>query len=154
MLAFISVFLITYVLFSLSGILFPTDLAYYADLKKPDWNPPKQLFGIVWGIIYALISLSVAIVYLDTSGFKEASIFYLVILLINYVANQAFVFIEFKLKNPSLAFLDTAIVAVTTALLIYFTVPYSTLAAWLLVPYLLWSCFATVLAHTIFKLNE
>ena len=154
MLTFITVFLISYALFSLSGFLFPTDLAYYASLKKPDWNPPEKLFGIVWGILYALISLSVAIVYVKTSGFKEVSTFYLLILLINYVANQAFTFIEFKLKNLGLAFIDAAIVALTTSLLIYFTIPYSRLAAWLLVPYLLWSCFATVLAYTIFKLNE
>ncbi|MDU0202111.1 tryptophan-rich sensory protein [Paenibacillus sp. MAH-36] len=32
--------------------------------------------------------------------------------------------------------------------------PYSTLAAWLLFPYLLWSCFATYLAWTIYKLNS
>ncbi|MEI7024130.1 TspO/MBR family protein [Paenibacillus sp. y28] len=150
----ITVFLITYALFSLSGFVFPTDLAYYAKLKKPDWNPPEQLFGIVWGILYALISLSVAIVYVKTDGFKEASTLYLLILLINYVANQAFTFIQFKLKKLGLAFLDTAVVALTTALLIYFTIPYSKLAAWLLVPYLLWSCFATVLAFTIYKLNK
>ncbi|NQX63254.1 TspO/MBR family protein [Paenibacillus qinlingensis] len=154
MFTFIIVFLITYALFSISGVLFPTDLAYYATLKKPSWNPPAKLFGIAWAILYALISASVAIVYTKTDGFQEVANSYVLILLINYVANQAFTFFEFKLKNLRLAFLDTAIVAITTFLLIYATIPYSKLAAWLLVPYLLWSCFATLLAWTIYQLNK
>ncbi|MDR6549686.1 TspO/MBR family protein [Paenibacillus qinlingensis] len=154
MFTFIIVFLITYALFSISGVLFPTDLAYYATLKKPSWNPPAKLFGIVWAVIYALISASVAIVYISTDGFQQASTSYVLILLINYVANQAFTFFEFKLKNVRLAFLDTVLVAITTFMLIYATIPYSKLAAWLLVPYLLWSCFATLLAWTIYQLNK
>ncbi|KRE59527.1 TspO/MBR family protein [Paenibacillus sp. Soil750] len=154
MFTFIIVFLITYALFSISGVLFPTDLPYYATLKKPSWNPPAKLFGIAWAILYALISASVAIVYTKTDGFQEAASSYVLILLVNYVANQAFTFFEFKLKNLRLAFLDSAIVAITTFLLLYATIPYSKLAAWLLLPYLLWSCFATLLAWTIYQLNK
>ncbi|RTE11584.1 TspO/MBR family protein [Paenibacillus whitsoniae] len=154
MLSFITVFLITYALFSISSVLFPTDLAYFASLRKPTWSPPPKLFGIVWSILYVLISLSIAIVYTKTDGFQEVSIAYILILFINYIANQAFTFFEFKLKNLRLAFLDTLVVAVTTFLLIYYTIPYSKLAAWLLVPYLLWSCFATLLAWSIYQLNK
>ncbi|MGG1550310.1 TspO/MBR family protein [Paenibacillus ferrarius] len=154
MLSFITVFLITYALFSISTVLFPTDLAYFASLRKPAWSPPPKLFGIVWSILYVLISLSIAIVYTKTDGFQEVSIAYILILFINYIANQAFTFFEFKLKNLRFAFLDTLVVAVTTFLLIYCTIPYSKLAAWLLVPYLLWSCFATLLAWSIYQLNK
>ncbi|MBP1961771.1 TspO/MBR family protein [Paenibacillus aceris] len=154
MLTFIFAFLITYALFSISGVLFPADLSYYASLKKPNWQPPAKLFGIVWGIMYALISASVAIVYTKTDGFQEAAISYVLILLINYIVNQTFTIFEFKLKNLQLAFVDTAVVAITTCLLIQATIPYSKFAAWLLVPYLLWSCFATLLSWTIFQLNK
>ncbi|NEW06484.1 hypothetical protein GK047_10725 [Paenibacillus sp. SYP-B3998] len=51
-----------------------------------------------------------------------------------------------------LAFLDTLLVAISTFLLIYATISYS--AACLLVPCLLWSCFATFLAWTINQLNK
>jgi len=151
---FITVFILTYALFSISAVLFPTDINYYTSLNKPAWSPPPKLFGIVWSIIYGLISLSVTIVYMKTNGFQDASLTYFVTLLINYIANQAFTFIEFKLKNLRLAFLDTVVVAFTSFLLIYFTLPYSKLAAWLLVPYLLWSCFAALLAWSIYQLNK
>ncbi|WNR42259.1 TspO/MBR family protein [Paenibacillus roseipurpureus] len=154
MFTFIIVFLITYALFSISGVLFPTDRPYYAALKKPSWTPPAPLFGIVWAILYGLISASVAIVYMKTDRFQQASSSYMLILLLNYVANQAFSFFEFKLKNLRLAFLDSALVAFTTFMLIYATIPYSKLAAWLLLPYLLWSCFATLLAWSIYQLNK
>ncbi|MFC3846089.1 tryptophan-rich sensory protein [Paenibacillus sp. MAH-36] len=68
-------------------------------------------------------------------------------LLINYIDNQAFTFIEFKLKNLRLAFLDTVVVAFTSFLLIYFMLLYAKLAAWLLIPHLLWSCFAALFWH-------
>lgn len=151
---FITVFIITYALFSLSAVLFPTDIKYYASLNKPAWSPPPKLFGIVWSIIYGLISLSIAIVYMKTDGFQDVTLTYFVTLLINYVANQAFTFIEFKLKNLRMAFLDTVVVALTAFLLIYYTIPYSKLAAWLLVPYLLWSCFAALLAWSIYQMNK
>lgn len=151
---YITVFLLSYALFSLSAVLFPTDINYYTSLNKPSWSPPPKLFGIVWSIIYGLISLSITIVYTKTDGFQDVTLIYFVTLLLNYMANQAFTFIEFKLKNLRLAFLDTVVVAFTSFLLIYFTLPYSKLAAWLLVPYLLWSCFATLLAWTIFQLNK
>ncbi|SDN82340.1 TspO and MBR related proteins [Paenibacillus sp. yr247] len=154
MLTFIVAFLITYALFSISGVLFPTDPSYYASLKKPSYNPPAKLFGIAWGILYALISASVAIVYTKTDGFQEAAASYVLILLINFLANQACTFFEFKLKNLRLAFLDTAFVSISTFLLINATIPYSKLAAWLLVPYLLWSCVATVLAWSVYLLNK
>lgn len=150
----IIVFLAVYGLYSLSGILFPTDLSFYATLNKPSWNPPRKWFGIVWGILYALIALSITIVYMKTSGFKEVSRFYLFILIINYFANQAFSYFFFKIKHLNFAFIDALIIAISTFLLIYATIPYSKLAAWLLVPYLIWSCFATLLAWTIAKSNQ
>ncbi|MCD1257312.1 tryptophan-rich sensory protein [Paenibacillus athensensis] len=153
MVSWIVTFLVVYALFSVSGVLFPVDRPWYASLNKPAWNPPAPLFGVVWGILYALIALSVTIVYHRTDSFQTASAFYVTVLFVNYVANQAFSFFQFKLHSLTLAFWDTLLVAVTTFLLLVATIPYSKAAAWLLVPYLLWTCFATFLAWTILRLN-
>lgn len=148
------VFFVTYGLFSLSGLLWRTDRAWYDSLNKPAWNPPARWFPIAWGMMYALIAAAVTIVYNQSDSFQDVTASWMIALALNYIFNQAFHFFEFKQKNLFLGFLDSFAVAVTACLLLIETVPYSKLAAWLLVPYLLWSSFATVLAWTIFILNR
>ncbi|MGX9136209.1 TspO/MBR family protein [Rummeliibacillus sp. JY-2-4R] len=146
------VFIIVYLLFSLSGILFPIDPTWYATLKRPTWTPSGKVIGIIWGLLYGLIALSLAIVEYKV-GLKNTSLTFMILWLINYLANQAFSYFEFKAKRLDLAFLDTAIVAITTLLLIFATLQYSVLASVLLIPYFLWSTIATYLAWRIFRLN-
>lgn len=149
----ILVFIITLILFSLSAFLFPIDLKWYSKLKKPTWTPPSKLFGIVWGILYILIALSLAIVDYKV-GLKNTSFAYLLIWLINYLSNQAFSYFQFKLKRLDLAAIDCLIVAITALLLVKLTMNYSILASVLLIPYALWAIFATYLSFTIYRLNK
>lgn len=148
----ILVFIIVYLLFSLSGILFPVDRFWYASLKKPSWTPSGKTIGMIWGILYALIALSLAIIEYKM-GLKSTSISFILLWLINYLANQAFSFFQFNAKRLDLAFLDTLAIVITNILLIYSTMQYSGLAAILLIPYLIWSMIATTLAWSIYRLN-
>lgn len=148
------VFLVTFGLFTLSGLLWRTDRTWYDSLNKPSWNPAARWFQIVWGILYALIAGAVTIVYNRSDSFQDISAAWMIAFVLNYIFNQAFYFFEFKQKNLFLGFLDSFAVAATACLLLIETVPYSRLAAWLLVPYLLWSSFAAVLAWTLFIMNR
>lgn len=149
----ILVFIVVYLLFSLSGILFPVDRTWYASLKKPSWTPSGKTIGMIWGILYALIALSLAIIEYKM-GLKSTSISFILLWLINYLANQAFSFFQFTAKRLDLAFLDTIAVVITNILLIYSTIQYSGLATILLIPYLIWSIIATTLAWSIYRLNS
>lgn len=149
----ILVFIIVYLLFSLSGILFPVDRTWYASLKKPSWTPSGKTIGMIWGILYTLIALSLAIIEYKM-GLKSTSISFVLLWIINYLANQAFSFFQFNAKRLDLAFLDTTAVVITNILLIYATVHYSGLATILLIPYLIWSIIATTLAWSIYRLNS
>ncbi|WP_068775621.1 TspO/MBR family protein [Paenibacillus sp. FJAT-26967] len=154
MLSFITIVLVIYGLFLISGILFPNDSQWYATVKTPSWAPSGQLIGMVWAFLYACIAVSVAIVYTRTSGFTDIGIGWIAAVTTNYLFNQAYPFFLFKAKNLELAFLDCFAVAATTCWLIIMTLPYSKFAAWLLVPYLVWSCFATLLSWVILQLNR
>ncbi|RDW20336.1 hypothetical protein CWR48_06530 [Oceanobacillus arenosus] len=149
----ILVFIIVYLLFLISGFLFPIDRSWYAKLKKPIWTPSGKVIGVIWGVLYALIALSLAIVEYKI-GLKNTSLTFITFWIINYLTNQAFGFFEFKAKRLDLAVLDTAIVALTSLLLIFVTLPYSVVGAVLLIPYVLWSTFATYLAWNIYLLNR
>ncbi|CAI6296388.1 MULTISPECIES: TspO/MBR family protein [Bacillus] len=143
----LAVFVITYALFSAAGYLFPVDQEWYNSLKKPDWTPSGTAIGIIWAILFALISLSAAIVYAAFS-FKGAKSFWFT-LLINYVLNQAFSYFQFTQKNLLAASLDCLLVAITAIVLLIIAKKYSRAASYLLLPYFLWSAFATFLSFTI-----
>ncbi|MBJ7571970.1 tryptophan-rich sensory protein [Bacillus halotolerans] len=147
----IVVFIITYALFSAADYLFPIDQNWYHSLKKPDWTPSGSTIGIIWAVLFALISLSAAIVFAKCS-FKKAKSFWLAFL-INYVLNQAFSYFQFTQKNLLAASIDCLLVAITALVVIIIAKVYSRAASWLLVPYFLWSAFATVLSFTIYSMN-
>ncbi|WP_339245491.1 TspO/MBR family protein [Bacillus sp. FSL R5-0523] len=147
----LAIFVITYALFSAAGYLFPVDQEWYNSLKKPDWTPSGTAIGIIWAILFALISLSAAIVYAAFS-FKGAKSFWFT-LLINYVLNQAFSYFQFTQKNLLAASLDCLLVAITAIVLLIIAKKYSRAASYLLLPYFLWSAFATFLSFTINSMN-
>ncbi|WP_339203121.1 TspO/MBR family protein [Bacillus sp. FSL K6-1366] len=147
----LAVFVITYALFSAAGYLFPVDQEWYNSLKKPDWTPSGTAIGIIWAILFALISLSAAIVYAAFS-FKGAKSFWFT-LLINYMLNQAFSYFQFTQKNLLAASLDCLLVAITAIVLLIIAKKYSRAASYLLLPYFLWSAFATFLSFTINSMN-
>lgn len=147
----LAVFVITYALFSAAGYLFPVDQEWYNSLKKPDWTPSGTAIGIIWATLFALISLSAAIVYAAFS-FKGAKSFWFT-LLINYVLNQAFSYFQFTQKNLLAASLDCLLVAITAIVLLIIAKKYSRAASYLLLPYFLWSAFATFLSFTINSMN-
>ncbi|MEC3617542.1 tryptophan-rich sensory protein [Bacillus subtilis] len=147
----LAVFVITYALFSAAGYLFPVDQEWYNSLKKPDWTPSGTAIGIIWAILFAMISLSAAIVYAAFS-FKGAKSFWFT-LLINYVLNQAFSYFQFTQKNLLAASLDCLLVAIIAIILLIIAKKYSRAASYLLLPYFLWSAFATFLSFTINSMN-
>ncbi|WP_186312802.1 tryptophan-rich sensory protein, partial [Bacillus pumilus] len=71
------------------------------------------------------------------------------VFLLNYMCNQAFSYFQFSQKNLFLATVDCLLVAITTLLLIAVSSKLFKVSAWLLIPYFLWSTFATYLSWTI-----
>lgn len=146
----ILLFLLIYGLFSIAGFLFPIDQEWYNSLEKPSWTPSGSVIGLIWALLFAFIALSLVFAWASKGSFSPAL---WTVLIINYVTNQLFSFFQFELKALMLATVDTFIVAVTTALLIIMIRKYNKVSPWLLVPYFLWTSFATYLAFTFYRLN-
>ncbi|TWI56158.1 TspO/MBR family protein [Halalkalibacter nanhaiisediminis] len=149
----ILVFVITYSLFSLAGVLFPIDPDWYNSLHKPKWTPSGSMIGLIWALLFFLIATAVAKIYRQY-GFTFAARLFWFVLLANWLLNQAFSYFLFTEKNLFFAFVDSAFVTLTTFLLIITTKPLSKKASNLLIPYLLWSSFATYLAFIIYIMNK
>lgn len=148
----IFVFIAVYVLFSISGLLFPVDREWYDALNKPAFTPPGGTIGIIWAVLFALIALAAAIIYYKKNFSKESKTFWL-IFAVNYISNQLFSYFQFSQKNLLAASIDCLIVAVTALLLILSARKISRAAALLLIPYFLWTAFATYLSFSIYSMN-
>ncbi|MGM0460205.1 MAG: TspO/MBR family protein [Bacteroidota bacterium] len=124
---------------------------WYDQLNKPDWNPPGWLFGPVWTLLYTMMAFAAWRIWKllgFTDGKKELSLF-AIQLFLNGLWSQLF----FNAQSPGLAFAEillllTAIIATTI-----FFYKKDSIAGWLMVPYILWVAFATVLNGTIWLIN-
>lgn len=145
-------FILIYGLFSISGFLFPVDQEWYNALNKPAWTPSGSFIGMVWAILFACIALAAVLVYRKVGFSKEAFAFW-GIFLFNYVANQLFSYFQFEMKDLLLATIDCLLVAISALALTVLARKYSRAASLLLVPYFLWSAFATYLSYTIYSMN-
>jgi translocator protein len=126
---------------------------WYDTIVKPSWNPPGYLFGPVWTVLYLLMAISLWIVW--KSDFyepmkQEAMLFFASQLFLNFWWTILF----FKFHSPIVAFIEIIVMIVLIFITIYRFSEISKTAAWLLVPYISWVCFAAILNYNLWKLNN
>lgn len=114
----------------------------------PPLSPPDWLFPIVWIILYAMIGLASAIAASHEPKAEGLTAFYFGLLL-NF--SWTIVFFRFELFWACVAILSAMIaLAVMTAIIFRRK---SQVAAWLMLPYILWLCFALYLNVGIAVMN-
>lgn len=135
-----------------SGAIFRPGKWYFEELRKPAWNPPSWLFAPAWTLLYIMIAVSGWLVWREV-GFAGAPLAF-VAFAAQLVLNALWSALFFGLKRPDLALVE--VVALWAAILanILLFAPISSTAAWLLVPYLLWVSFASVLNAALWRLNR
>lgn len=124
--------------------------SWYLTLNKPSWNPPSWLFGPVWTTLYVLMGIACYLIWKSEHPRKKQVLtLYFLQLFLNFLWSPAF----FGVQNPMLGML--VIVPLWAAILacILMFRKINTWAALLMIPYLLWVSFATVLNATIWYLN-
>ena len=116
---------------------------WFMELTKPSLYPPPQLFGIVWSILYVVIALALAMVVTANGapGRKAAIVAFAVQLALNLAWSPLF-FGAHRLV-PALVLLVVLDLAIVVTVLLFRQV--RPLAAMLLLPYLAWCLFATLL---------
>ncbi len=137
---------------SLSGFFTGGEIdTWYALQNKPDINPPNWLFAPVWTFLYILMGLSLYFFWNQKSIHKKTNgfIFFFIQLALNFIWSLLF----FKLHSPLSAFIDIIFLILTIAVTMYFFFRVSSKSSFLLIPYLVWVCFATYLNFMIMTLN-
>jgi benzodiazapine receptor len=141
----------------LAGVLgaFATRAAiptWYAALSKPTWTPPNWVFGPVWTLLYALMGVAAARVWIrhrQTSAGKRSLALFGAQLAMNAVWPVLF----FGLRTPGAALGAILILWVSIAALVVWWWRLERPSSFLLIPYLAWVSYATALNAAIVHLN-
>ena len=120
----------------------------YRDLELPAFAPPSWLFGPVWSVLYVMIGVAGWLLW-RARGWDTA----LTLWAVQLVLNLAWTPLFFGASLYTLALVDIVVLAGLILALIALAWRRSQVAAWLLVPYAAWVCFATALNAAIVVLN-
>ena len=144
-------FILVCELVGISGSVFTVRAipTWYAGLKKPSFNPPNWIFGPVWTMLYALQGIAAYLIF-QASGSGIAFDVFIVQLLLNALWTP--LFFGAKRIGAALVELIILLIFIIATIVLFFGI--SAPAAWLMVPYALWSAFATALNYQIWRLNR
>lgn len=125
--------------------------SFYAQLVRPDWAPPSWVFGPVWTFLYLLMGISAWLIW--RAGGLQACRLALFLFLVQLAFNALWSWLFFVWNLGALAFAEVVLLwglILATAIAFY---RIRALAGVLLIPYLLWVGFASVLSYTLWQLN-
>ncbi|WP_276169128.1 TspO/MBR family protein [Zobellia alginiliquefaciens] len=125
---------------------------WFTTLNKPSFNPPNWLFAPVWTVLYIMMGVAAGVVW--AKGFYhlwvQTALYHFGFQL---MLNAAWSIVFFGLKEPFYALLVIIALLIVLSITIKWFKVVSKPAAWLLAPYFLWVCFATVLNYKLWELN-
>jgi translocator protein len=126
---------------------------WFQTIEKPAWQPPNWLFGPVWTVLYILMGIAFYLIWKTKApkGIKRMAI---TLWLIQLVFNFLWSFIFFKEHQLDWALAEILVLWFFVLLSILFFARISKVAAWLMVPYISWVTFASLLTFTINELNS
>lgn len=131
----------------------PEIAGWYTTLKKPGYTPANWAFPVAWTTLYILIATAAYLVWKcrdGTSVYKTAVFIYIVQLLLNF--SWSIVFFGMHAVLGGLVVIILLLVSIV--LNIAWFASFKNTAAWLLVPYLLWVGYATLLNIGIYIFNK
>lgn len=138
----------------LSALFTAGNMDIYSRIVQPPLAPPSVLFPIVWMLLYVLMGVGAAMIYLkkeeNPEAVRNALVTYAVSLFLNFFWSIIF----FNMQNFLFAFVWIILLWISILATILQYRKINPLAAALQIPYLLWVTFAAYLNLAIFILNK
>lgn len=125
---------------------------WYATLNKPSFNPPSFIFAPVWTTLYILMGIALFLV-ISNKGQERRKRTAFMVFGAQILLNLLWSIIFFRLHQPLFAFLEIVVLwaAILYTIIIFYKI--SKPAAYLLIPYILWVSFASLLNLYVVLLN-
>jgi translocator protein len=139
---------------AIGGIASANAGEFYGTLARPAWAPPAWLFGPVWSLLYVLMGIAAWMVWRErTVEGAAARRWGLTAFLVQLALNALWTWLFFRWRAGAFALVEIvalwSLVVLTAAA--FFRV--RRMAAWLLVPYLLWLTYAGALTWALWRSN-
>lgn len=144
--------LITEAVGTVAGLLTTLGMERYSAVEKPALTPPEIVFPIVWTILYALMAVGAARVWLtEESEEKDKGLkLYVVQLGMNFL--WSILFFNFQAYGFSFFWLLGLLSVIVLMTLTFYKS--DRIAAYLQIPYILWVSFAGYLNFMVWLLNR
>jgi len=134
------------------SVTYPEIPTWYASLTKPSWTPPQWVFPLVWSVLYVMMGVSLWLLWeraADTARRRTAITLFFLQLALNSAWSPVF----FGLHLARVALVIIVLLAAAIGATILTAWRTQRMAAWLLLPYLIWVVYATTLNAGIIALN-
>jgi tryptophan-rich sensory protein len=143
-----------YLLVLVAGRLFTQEGidSWYPTLMKPSYTPPGMLIASVWAAIYSLSAVSFILFINSARGGRRlwpGVGFYV----LSGIISAVWSYIFFVRHALGLSVLDAVAITLAVAATMVYVWPHSRLSSVLLLPYLLWSVFATSISYSVYVSN-
>ena len=150
---FISFFLFFIITYSASFIGGMATISFkepwYSQLIKSNLNPPDWVFAPVWTTLYLMMTIAIWLYWHSKN--REMNTVY--IYFIHIVFNTTWSIVFFGLPQILLALIVLVILIILIIILIFKFKRVNYVSAYLMIPYLLWSCYALFLNFNLYILN-
>lgn len=134
-----------------AGQMGSPDTIWFQSLYKPAIYPPPAVFGIVWGVLYVMIGIALALVC-SSWGARGRGLA-IGLFAVHFACNLAWTPVFFGNQNIVGGLVVLTLVDLTLLAVIWAFWRVRRLAALLLLPYLAWVLFASVLNYEFHRLN-
>ena len=122
---------------------------WYSQLEKSNFNPPDWIFAPVWTTLYFMMTLAVWIFWHSKNRDTNTIYIYFIHILLNTTWSIVF----FAMHNIFLALINLMILVLLIIVLTLRFKRVNNVSAYLMIPYLLWSCYALFLNVNLYMLN-
>lgn len=124
---------------------------FYSTLARPSWAPPSSMFGPVWTVLYALMSLALWLVWRQRAVHDVRGS--IVLFGIQLVLNALWSWLFFAWRLGRLAEVEILVLLVAIVMTVVAFWRVRPLAGVLLLPYLAWVAYASALTFAIVRRN-
>lgn len=126
---------------------------WYNLLNQPSFRPPNWLFGPVWTILYTLMGISLYWIWIKGTKKKEVRDA-LKLFAVHLVFNATWSIVFFGMHNIPLSLVNIVVLWILIVMVMIRFYKIDKKASLILIPYLAWVSFATILNFSIFLLNR
>jgi len=122
---------------------------WYSSLVKSGFNPPDWIFAPIWTTLYLFMTIAIWSAWHKSN--RDVNLIYLY--MTHLLFNTTWSIVFFVFHNIFFALINLTILIILILALIYKFKNISKFSLYLMIPYLLWSCYALFLNTTLYILN-